>query len=294
MSINPEDVRMMKYDWASPDALKYGIVNISVANIRRLSVFQSELVNQTLMGTIVAILDERDDFYYIRNRDGYTGWLSKLSVTVVDESGARAWAEAEKVLVTANYGTVHQHPQFHSEILTDLVPGIELKFLGQKQEYFQVELPDGRIGYLSPSLVRREEEQQSLHATPELILKTARQFLGIPYLWGGTSAKGFDCSGFVQTVYRLLNVFLPRDTGPMSRIGEEITPITPETLQPGDLIFFGKSVQRINHVAIYAGGGEYLHAYGRVRINSMLPGDERYNERLHKLMVKAVRIFDRK
>ncbi len=283
---------MIQWNWQSPEALKYGIVSISVANIRRLSVFQSELVNQTLMGTIVQILDERDEFYYIRNWDDYTGWVSKLSLTVVDEDGAREWWKSEKVMVTENYGIVRSSPDATGEILTDLVPCVELKYLRTVNNFHQVELPDGRIGFLTEKIVRREAEQHSLRVSSQFIVETARSFLGIPYLWGGTSAKGFDCSGFVQTVFRLLNIQLPRDTGPMSRKGSEIQPIDPSHLQTGDLIFFGKALNRINHVAIYLGNGQYIHAYGRVRINSMIPGDVLYNERLHKLMVKAVRISE--
>ncbi len=284
---------MPQWNWQSPEALKYGIVTISVANIRRLSVFQSELVNQTLMGTIVQILDERDEFYYIRNWDGYTGWLSKLSVTVTNEAGARAWAEAEKVLVTANYGIVQITPNTTGEILTDLVPGVELKYLENSGDFFRVELPDKRSGYVPQQMVRRNAEQQAIQASPHAVEETARRFLGIPYLWGGTSAKGFDCSGFVQTVFRLLNVNLPRDTGPMSRVGTVIDSLHPDYLHAGDLIFFGKSPERINHVAIYLRNGHYIHAYGWVRINSMVPGEALYNERLHKLMIKAVRILQR-
>ncbi len=281
---------MFQRNWKSPDALKYGIVSISVANIRRLSVFQSELVNQTLMGTIVQILDERDEFFYIRNRDGYTGWLSKLSVVVVEESAAEAWASSEKVLITANYGIVQEQKGETGEILTDLVPGIVLKYLETDGAYLRVELPDGRRGYLATGLVRREAEQQQVQPTVAAIEQTARNFLGIPYLWGGTSTKGFDCSGFVQTVFRLLNVELPRDASQMARVGTPIEFTDPDRLKTGDLLFFGKTLNRINHVALYLDGGRYIHARGWVRLNSLVEGDSLYDDRLKKLLVKAQRV----
>jgi len=281
----------MKYAWQDIEALKYGIVGISVANLRAWPVFQSELINQTLMGTIVPIFEEKEDFYFIRNWDDYRGWISKHSLVIVSETEAHQWEEASHAIVQANYGVVRAETNEQSEILSDLVPCIRLKYLGKQDSYVKVGLPDGRVGYVQSNILLKETEFQKIKATKQTIITTALRFPGIPYLWGGTSAKGFDCSGFVQTVFRLLNVTLPRDTGPMSRIGEAISIENNfDALQTGDLIFFGKSPQRINHVALYLNDGLFIHSRGRVRLNSLMSDHPLYDADLNALIVKAVRI----
>lgn len=282
----------MKNDWRLREAIDYGIINISVANIRRLSVFQSELVNQTLLGTIVAILDKRDDFLYIHNRDGYRGWVSKHSLQVVDEATAENWQRADHVIVTANYGLVRAGRETDSEILSDLVPLVLLKKESRDATHTRVVLPDGRTGYVENRLLTDETKLGQLRPTKNDLIRTAKKFLGIPYLWGGTSSKGFDCSGFVQTVFRLCNIELPRDAGPMSREGADISADTPlAELQTGDLLFFGKSPDRIDHVALHIDEGLYIHARGRVRMNSLDREHPLYEDYLRHLYVKARRVY---
>jgi cell wall-associated NlpC family hydrolase len=100
---------------------------------------------------------------------------------------------------------------------------------------------------------------------------TGVRFLGIPYLWGGSTPKGFDCSGLVQRIYRLHGVILPRDSDQQSRIGGEKHVASLDDLAPGDLLFFGRAAQRITHVGMALPDRLFLHAYGQVRVNSLDP-----------------------
>ncbi len=281
----------MNYSWHDEEALYYGIVKISVANIRSWPVFQSELTNQTLMGTIVPVIDEKNDHCLIRNSDGYRGWISKHALTRMNHTEVEAWQTGNRVVVTANYGVVRRQPDESSEILTDLVPCVVLKKLEDTLGSVRVELPDGQTGFVPGYIVLDEHLYKKIHADRQQVIATAKKFLGIPYLWGGTSTKGFDCSGFVQTVYRLLNFDLPRDSGPMSRQGTEIDISDLANLDTADLVFFGKTAQRINHVGIYLDDGRYIHSRGHVGINSFHKEDPLYEEYLHTLFVKAVRIL---
>ena len=282
---------MEKY-WQHEDAIAHGIIKISVADIRAQSVFQSEMVNQTLLGTIVPILDKRDEFYLIQNWDGYWGWVNKHTLIVGDLALAESWHAARHIVCMANYGLVYRQSNENSEILSDLVPGAILKKLKDGKNFTQVELPDRQPGFVRKDLVADEADWQKNKISKQKIMVQAKKFLGVPYLWGGNSAKGFDCSGFVQTVFRLLNVSLPRDSGPMSRVGQNV-PLDngSQDFQVGDLLFFGKSAKRINHVAIYLGDNLYIHSRGKVGINSLDPKHTLYEDYLKSLFVKVQRII---
>jgi SH3-like domain-containing protein len=282
----------MNYPWFREDAIAFGIVNVSVANMRAQSVFQAELVNQTLLGNIVSILDKRDDYLLVQNWDGYIGWISKHEIVQGDAELAREWHQSEKVMMRENYGLIYRQPADTSQIVSDLVPCIFLRKVNQNADYTEVELPDRQKGYVKASQFIDEVKYRKLKISHKNLIKQAQKFLGIPYLWGGNSSKGFDCSGFVQTVFRLFNFELPRDSGPMSREGKNI-PLSEKFQEyaAGDLLFFGKTAQRINHVAIYMGEGLYIHSRGKVGINSLVPGHPLYEEYLRSLFVKVQRII---
>jgi gamma-D-glutamyl-L-lysine dipeptidyl-peptidase len=128
--------------------------------------------------------------------------------------------------------------------------------------------------------------------------------MGAPYLWGGTSMKGVDCSGFVKTAYYLQGVILPRDASQQARVGEVVDIMQADTvsmekalsnLRRGDLLFFsplkdGKPTGRVTHVAMYMGDGKFIHSSGLVRINSMKKGDPDYADWESRALVGARRI----
>ncbi len=266
-------------------AEQYGIVNISVANLRKQAVFQSELGNQLLLGTIVPIYEQQNGFYYVENWDGYRGWVSAVSLVIVNRTEAEAWHDAAKVVFQENYGIVRSAPAGECEGVTDLVAAALLKKTGGDGKQTKVELPDGRTGFVKTSHVR-DENGPGLSANQENLVKLAKRFIGIPYHWGGTSTKGFDCSGFVQTVFRILDVVMPRDAAEMALQGEEIPAAE---LQVGDLLFFGKTTRRITHVALSLGGALYIHADGMVHLNSLDPQVPLYDADRHKTLVKTKR-----
>lgn len=274
------------------DSPLYGIINVSVANMRQHPVYQSELVNQIILGTVVPIFEEQNEFYYIQNWDGYLGWISKASVVAVNREAAENWQESPQVIFKENYGFVSKSIDHESELITDLVPCAIMKMLQGNSEFTKVEVPDGRIGYVRSDFIVHLETQQSVRPTKQSIINISMRFLGIPYLWGGTSAKAFDCSGFVQTVFRLHNVELPRNANQMAETGKEITVGEDfENLDVGDLLFFGKTLKRITHVALFMGNRSIIHSEGVVRMNSLDPEHSLYNEFRHKTFLKANRIL---
>lgn len=272
-----DSVRMLPAEELQPEI--YGIVRISVANLRRKPSVGAELVSQTLLGTVLKILKEEHGFYYVQNRDGYLGWISRSSMIRVDTEAVKKWKKDPRVVVTAVYEVVRKERQDDAEIVVDLVPGVVLQKVGKKGRRTKVKLPDDRKGYVKTAAVIDEAELGSIQATGDRLVSVARKYLGIPYLWGGTSGKGFDCSGFIQTVYRMNNRELPRDANQMVRVGEPVEfGEDYENLKPGDLLFFGSSPERISHVALYMGDKLFIHSAAWVHINSLDPEHPLFNE----------------
>ena len=164
--------------------------------------------------------------------------------------------------------------------------------------FYEVEYPDGRTGYLSREAAEPYARWlASANDTPAKIVATARRFIGVPYFWGGTSAKALDCSGFTKTVYFLNGVLLPRDASQQALVGVPVTVADNFSgFEPGDLLFFGTKAtperrEKVTHVGISLGGGKFIHEGGDVRINSLDTNDPEYSEPRHKSFLRAKRII---
>ena len=262
-------------------AQEYGVVDISVCNLRATPDYDAEMVSQALLGTPVHILQitDKNDWPEVRTPDTYTGWVHKDAITLLSFEDYHAWNAAPKIIVTALTGIVYEGPSPKSGTVSDVVAGNRLKDLGRKGRYFKVGFPDGRVGYLDRELGCQEAKwRKSLVRTPDAILATALTMNGFPYLWAGMSPKGMDCSGFVRTVLFMHDIIIPRDAGPQSRTGERI--FGTEDLQPGDFVFFGRkdaAAPKVSHVGIYLGDGRFIHSLGLVKIGSFRPEDPLYD-----------------
>lgn len=128
------------------------------------------------------------------------------------------------------------------------------------------------------------------------MLSTAFEFKGVPYLWGGTSAKMVDCSGFTKTAYYMHGLILQRDASQQTLYGDLVDAINDYgKLQAGDLVFFGKKAtaenkERVTHVGLCLGDQEFIHASGKVRINSLNRDSEKYTEYYETAFVRARRV----
>ncbi len=271
----------------------FGIVDISVANMRGVPSDSAELVNQTRLGTVVRLWKKDDGYYYMQNYDGYLGWLGRSSVTVTDAAGAEEWQSGPRLVCISNYGVILDEPSTAGAAIVDMVPGIVVKNLGRINDWYQVGLPGGEIGFVQADLMRAAAGAPPI--TVDRVLSTARGFLGINYLWGGNSTKGFDCSGFTQTVFHLNNLPLLRDASQQVRQGEPVDLGDDLAhLLPGDLLFFGRTPERITHVALLLGGKRYINSSGsgsQVHILSLDPEDELFSEYRHSTLQFARRVL---
>lgn len=276
----------------------YGIIVVDVGDVRRDPDHRSELISQVLMGSSVTLLKKDHAFYLIQMDDHYIGWIDSTSLQIKDQSGISQWDATKKIIITNLRGTVYAQPDVVSRPLSPIVAGCILKNCGKINGWVAIELANDQKGFLPDSLTEDLSIWKSSRTPTGVNLETtARSFLDIPYLWGGTSVRGMDCSGFTKMVYRFNGIELPRDADQQVLEGRHIDPGKNfGNLQKGDLLFFcqrsGKiSAKRITHVALSLGNSLFIHSSGKVRLNSFDSTSNIFNESLLRRFVQARRII---
>lgn len=277
----------------------YGVINLSVSNVRTNPDHPAELSTQSLLGTPIKVLKKGQwGFFLVQTPDNYISWLDDDGFQLMNETEWNEWKQSQKIIYTNEFGWAYEKPDKSSQHISDLVAGNLLKILNEEKDFYFVEFPDKRTAYVLKSESEKFDQwYSSLNPSGESILSTAYRFMGVPYLWGGTSSKGMDCSGFTKTVYFLNGIILPRDASQQVHTGELVdTKNGWENLQAGDLLFFGSKAdgerkERITHVAIYIGDGDFIHAAGRVRINSFNKAKPYYSEYRDNAFIRAKRIL---
>lgn len=270
----------------------YGIVKVSTANLRRTPAHSAELVDQNIMGNVVRLLKRQGMWYLVQTEYQYIGWMTRYSLQRTDQAGLEQWQNAPQVKVKALWGLVHTKADERSTPLCDVVLNVPLIFLESGSRWFKVQLPDGNQGYILRDLVDRPSLKKSTSISATDILATAQSMMGIPYLWGGNSTKGNDCSGFTQTVFKKHGMQLPRDARQQVLIGEEIVWLEDfSNIQPGDLVFFGIN-ERITHVGISMGGYEFIHQDSRVNIDSFDESASNFNAFRKKTLKSIKRVIN--
>lgn len=303
--------------------------------------YESALETMSLMGTVVEIVGEEGYWRQVVTPEPYTAWCTNLGLVEMSAEQINAYKAAPKYICTAQHSGVYAQPSLTGKRLSDLSMGnlvrvvyadgsvgakgldkndakaVGTKAAGEKKskvkvskkgKFVEVMLPDGRKGWTPAADVAEFAhwaDRQSV--TADNIVNTALQFEGTPYLWGGASSKGLDCSGLVRLTFFMNGHLLPRNASQQVNYGREIImecdhSITPDSdkfhqemvtrtqhLQPGDLVFFGTPAsllqkEKITHVGIYIGGGKIIHASHKVRINSLIPGQKDYYENSHRLL----------
>ncbi len=275
----------------------YGVVNLSVCNIRSKPEHSAELSTQAILGTPLKVYKEDGGWYLVQTPDDYLGWVDSDGIDLKNLQEIKIWFDKEKLFYKNLFGLIYSSEKF-DEPISDIVAGSIVSVIEELKNCYKVELPDGRIGYIKKNEAEKFDNWfNNLKFTPEKIIEFAKRMIGFPYLWGGTSTKGVDCSGFMKTIFFYDGLILPRDANQQALIGEEV-PFDPEfsEVKPGDLIYFGRKAsstrpERITHVGIYLGNKKFMHSSGRVRIDSFEKNDPDYNEYRLNTIVRIKRIF---
>jgi SH3-like domain-containing protein len=282
-----------------PDTTKnqkfMGLVTMSVINLRKKPDHTSELVSQVRLGTPVLILKIINSWIQIQTPDNYISWTEETSVKRLNTTEMTIWKKSSKVIYLETTGWLHDTPSDKSGVVGDLVAGSIMEKTGELKGFTSVVLPDGRKGFVENKKIEDFGNWKSnINYSEENICNVARTFLGVPYLWGGSSIKGVDCSGFVQSVFFMNGLILARDASLQALHG---TPVDVTDgyikLRKGDLLFFGSKENKtlnVTHVAIYLGNSEYINASGRVMINSLDSTQVSFNRRRTSSLLEAKRI----
>ncbi|EGK01483.1 C40 family peptidase [Dysgonomonas gadei] len=275
----------------------YGVINVSVADVRMGASYAAEMGTQLLLGAPVQVL-QHDDWWRIKTAEGYVAWTTGGSFVRMTKDDFNKWITAKKIIFTDDYGFGYENPDEKKQRVSDLAFGNMLKLEADNGRFYKVSYPDGRIAYVLKSQSKPYEEWlTSIKLTEESILEKALTLKGIPYTWGGTSVKGMDCSGFTKTVMLMHGIILMRDASQQVKTGISVDISNGyENLRPGDLMFFGKKAQdgkkeRIRHVAFYKGDKEFIHASGYIRINSLDSTKANYDELNTREFVRASRVI---
>lgn len=250
------------------------LITVGIAELRAEPGEDSELVDQAHLTEMVAVLGERGDWRYVQGPDQYFGWIRADQIFETPGSNNIG-------IVAVLLADVHERESRASAVIERLPAGTRPPQIFAaaetgRPEWAEVPLRSNatgraaRSGFLAVSDTTRPGEVQSRYPTALDYLKTAESFIGAPYLWGGTTALGLDCSGFVQQVYRLNGVALPRDADQQAMLGRKV-----DEARAGDLMFFG--ADSVTHVAIATSATEFIHApmKGGVVERGRLGGDRK-------------------
>jgi hypothetical protein len=231
--------------------MKYAIVSVPAAPVRRKPNHRREMVNQLLFGETVKILKTKGDLWVKTEslHDGYIGWVTNTMLLPVNEDMANTLT----AFVT-------------SDILSSLSVGERKLNVPIGSSLPMLESGKGRLAetaYMFSGKFYRKDEQVPSAA---LVKELTTAWLNAPYLWGGRTPLGVDCSGFVQVIFKLMGIDLPRDAWQQAQVGRSVKKFS--EAQTGDLAFFDNK-EDIVHVGIILDGNQIIHASGKVRIDEL-------------------------
>jgi len=285
----------------------WALVNRNLTDLRREPRNLSERLNQALLGDGVRLLEERGDWVRVRiERDGYLGWLQDSALFRCEQSDVRSYQQSCTHLVTSSFAAAYPSAEgaYGQEWeQAGLLPfGLRLPAGKWQGDMLAVRKPDGSCWWVLGSHLMPISECPGPDAAGiTQALAIIRRMIGTPYLWGGSTPFGYDCSGLAQAFWSFLGVRLARDADQQFAAG---IPVEGE-FQAGDLLFFGEARdqeilpgepgaprRRITHVAISLGGEELIHSNGSawgISINSLDPASPLYQEWLKANLAGARR-----
>ncbi|OFX13929.1 MAG: hypothetical protein A2Z18_08580 [Armatimonadetes bacterium RBG_16_58_9] len=260
-----------------PVAGELAVVTGNVVSLRARPDAGSEQVSQALIGQSVVAEGGQGDWLFVQTWDTYRGWIRADALRRVDDQSSPYAFKGPVAIIRELFVDVFENPTERSPIITKATIASELEISRSDDGWVELNLPDTRKGYIrkhEARLVDKDLAQTVWLPDPRKLVETAARFVGVPYLWGGTSPFGLDCSGFVQLVYRIHNVTLLRDSKLQfsDPRGEETHA---HDLRAGDLVFFGDGGS-VTHVGMALGPQAFIHACSAEGVTVASLDDPRY------------------
>ncbi|MCX7746737.1 MAG: C40 family peptidase [Clostridia bacterium] len=272
---------------------KFGTVTGDNLNIRKSPSTSGDVVTSFAKGIKVKILDSADGWYKV-TCDNMTGWAKRdfISVTGSSSTGSSTKSSSTKSSTTSSSTTrkgslntdgvnVRAKANLKAEVVASLEKGSTVSIVSYSDGWYKVKTSDGTIGWIfadfinvKSTKVSRSVQVPSVKTTPSKSTKStkidtstggkdmisySKKFLGVRYVYGGSSPKGFDCSGFTQYVFRKYGISINRVAADQAKQGKKVKR---SELKSGDLVFFDTNGGHnyINHVGLYIGNGKFIHA----------------------------------
>lgn len=233
----------------------HGIVLLSLIPLRREAAEQSEMVTQLVFGDTFTVIDKNNDWLYIRNDyDNYEGWVNCKTITSIEEATYKEIRNSKSAVVSSFYAKVQEEGKAPIHI----VQGSSLPNYDELSKTLTI---GERTFHFTGDIAGNSTNKRAD------LVQNAKMYLNAPYLWGGKSAYGIDCSGFVQQLAKVIGIKIPRDASQQVLLGKDVSFL--DNVEPGDIAFFDNEEGRIVHVGILLSKNIIIHASGYVRIDSI-------------------------
>jgi len=237
--------------------MRYGISNLSIVPVRSEPREKSEMCTQILFGEHYTIIEESTKWCQVKLAfDGYEGWIDQKMINEIDEQNFLQLAGIPPVVTTDVFNIVQPKGGYSNFLI---VAGSSLPFYDSLNHTFKI----GEVVYN----IQGNSIASSRPNVREVIIENALKYFNAPYLWGGRSPFGIDCSGFAQVLYKMAGITIPRDAVQQAMLGENLTFV--EEALPGDLAFFDNEDGAIIHVGVIWEKNKVIHSSGKVRIDNI-------------------------
>ncbi len=245
--------------------LPFGIIRIAAADLRRAPAHEAELSSQILLGEVVRVRTRRTADRWVQVEtvhDRYRGWIKTWSFVLAEAEEARLWLERARHRISRPFVEILDAGRTRTPLMPAFF-GSRVRRLDRGKRVVSILLPEGRRGALPAAALAPA-------ATPGVDLaRRLESFAGVPYLWGGRTPAGFDCSGLVQVALAEQRIGLPRDARDQLQASRRLA--VGERPRRGDLVFFGRPGEPVSHVGILLDSSTYVHCRGWVRTASLDP-----------------------